>query len=108
MFSYINEELVNLIPELFPVGDKKSIMGHSMGGHGAIISALKTQQYVCVSSFAPICNLKDTDWGRQAFREYGVSDQEAWNVLDLVKETKNRLPFKMDYGTHDEFLEKEL
>jgi S-formylglutathione hydrolase len=69
MFSYINKELPDLVSEVFPVDRKNiSITGFSMGGHGALISALKTGQYRSVSAFAPMSNpTKCESWGIKAF-----------------------------------------
>lgn len=69
MFSYVNEELPNLVSTYFPVSkDNKSITGFSMGGHGALVSALKTGKFRSVSAFAPMGNpSKSSAWGMKAF-----------------------------------------
>ena len=70
MFSYINKELPELVSSYFPVSRSNiSVTGFSMGGHGALISALKTGQYKSVSAFAPISNpSKSANWGIKAFK----------------------------------------
>ena len=69
MYSYVTKELPTLIKEHFPVlPDKQSIFGHSMGGHGALICALKNPgMYKSVSAFSPICNPMNCPWGQKAF-----------------------------------------
>jgi S-formylglutathione hydrolase len=58
-----------------------SISGHSMGGHGALISFLKNpNKYKSVSAFAPICNPVNCDWGKLAFKGYFGDNQDIWNV----------------------------
>ncbi len=57
MYTYITKELPELVKEFFPVGKKMSITGHSMGGHGALVCALRNPAlYESCSAFAPICN----------------------------------------------------
>ncbi|KAF2344274.1 S-formylglutathione hydrolase, partial [Trinorchestia longiramus] len=69
MFSYVNDELPKLVAANFNIiPGKTGIMGHSMGGHGALISALKRPgQYQSVSAFAPICHPSACPWGNKAF-----------------------------------------
>ena len=69
MYSYVTKELPALIKDHFPVlPDKQSIFGHSMGGHGALICALKNPgMYKSVSAFSPICNPMNCAWGQKAF-----------------------------------------
>ncbi len=70
MFTYINKELPELVATYFPVSRTNiSITGFSMGGHGALISALKTGQFKSVSAFAPISNPSQSpNWGQKAFK----------------------------------------
>ena len=72
MYDYVTKELPDLVEELFPVDSKKkSICGHSMGGHGALISYLKNPgKYTSVSAFSPICNPTQCPWGQKAFKGY--------------------------------------
>merc|ERR550534_3069499 len=80
MYSYVTKELPSIInsTESFNVAtDRQSIFGHSMGGHGALISALKNPgMYQSVSSFAPICNPINCPWGLKAFSGYLGDNQE--------------------------------
>lgn len=84
MYQYVTEEL----PALIAAADigvdsvaRRSIMGHSMGGHGALISFLKNPgMFKSVSAFAPICNPVQCDWGKKAFTGYLGEDKEAWKV----------------------------
>jgi len=112
MYSYITKELPRLIQENFPVvADKQSIMGHSMGGHGALICFLKNPGlYKSVSAFAPICNPINCPWGQKAFEGYLGSDMAAWQEYDAVTLTKSYhgppTDILIDQGKADEFLQK--
>ena len=70
MFTYITEELPRVVSTFFPVSkDNMSITGFSMGGHGAIVCALKTGKYKSASGFAPICNPTASErWGQKAYK----------------------------------------
>ncbi|KAL7305746.1 hypothetical protein TKK_0001996 [Trichogramma kaykai] len=114
MFSYITSELPSLINSKFPtIKDKQSIMGHSMGGHGALICALKCQgQYKSVSAFAPICNPVRSVWGQKAFAGYlgGKEGEENnhWKVWDATELSKvyngPPLDILIDQGKDDSFM----
>lgn len=68
MYSYVTKELPALVKANFNVNEKASIMGHSMGGHGALICFLKNPElFESVSAFAPICNPVNCPWGQKAF-----------------------------------------
>lgn len=112
MFDYISAELPHLVEQNFPVTKKRAISGHSMGGHGALMVAIKLPQYfVSVSAFAPIANPVNCPWGQKAFAAYLGADQEIWKQYDSVELLKARglsLPLLVDTGTADEFLEKQL
>lgn len=112
MYDYVTEELPALIRENFPVNDKCSISGHSMGGHGALVCALRNPgQYKAVSAFAPICNPSDVPWGEKAFRGYLGDDKSEWAEYDaslLVLTATEKLPILVDQGSHDNFLEEQL
>ena len=112
MYSYVVEELPALIAEHFPVKpERQGIFGHSMGGHGALICALKNpQKYKSVSAFAPIAAPMRCPWGQKAFSNYLGSDQEAWRAYDaseLVLTSSFKRPILIDQGTVDSFLEKQ-
>jgi len=113
MYDYITQELPALISANFPVnGDKASIMGHSMGGHGALTIALKNPgKYKAVSAFAPICSPLNCPWGHKALGNYIGDNREAWKQYDsceLIKTAQERLPVLVDQGTADNFLEEQL
>ena len=112
MYSYIVDELPQLIEENFPVSKIKSISGHSMGGHGALTIGLKnSDQYQSISAFSPIVNPMRAPWGKKAFTEYLGSDFSTWKDYDtceLLKLQKTRLPILVDQGDADQFLEEQL
>ncbi|SBS32296.1 S-formylglutathione hydrolase YeiG [Marinomonas aquimarina] len=112
MYDYVVKELPTLVEEHFPVTDKRSISGHSMGGHGALICALKNPgRYQSVSAFAPITNPTQCPWGEKAFTGYLGDDREAWKAWDtceLIATASERLPLLVDQGEADNFLEEQL
>jgi S-formylglutathione hydrolase len=113
MYSYVTQELPGLIATLLPVSAKKSVFGHSMGGHGALVVALRnSEQYQSVSAFAPIANPVDCPWGHKCFGNYLGSDRTTWNAYDateLVKTYTGRpLEILIDQGSADGFLENQL
>ncbi|XP_076435560.1 S-formylglutathione hydrolase-like isoform X2 [Babylonia areolata] len=111
MYSYITKELPALINANFPTQpDKQSIFGHSMGGHGALVCALKNPgMYRSVSAFAPICNPSQCPWGKKAFTGYLGTDLPAWQAYDatclLHKYSGPSLELLVDQGKSDNFLE---
>lgn len=112
MYDYILGELPQLIEANFPVTGKRSISGHSMGGHGALVLALRNPgQYQSASAFSPIANPADCPWGRKAFSAYLGDDQTKWAEYDaskLMRDPKNAVPMLVDQGLGDEFLEEQL
>ena len=113
MYSYIVGELPALIAENFPIQpEKKGIFGHSMGGHGALICALKNpQQYQSVSAFSPIAAPMRCPWGEKAFTNYLGADKETWRDYDaseLVLTVNYNHSILIDQGTSDQFLAKQL
>ncbi|XP_067204905.1 S-formylglutathione hydrolase [Linepithema humile] len=114
MYSYITKELPALINKEFPtLPNKQSIMGHSMGGHGALICALKNPgQFKTVSAFAPISNPIQCPWGKKAFSGYlGESEaNDAWKEWDATELMKNYngplLDILIDQGKDDQFLKQ--
>ena len=91
MYTYVTEELSELVCSSFPVlSDKQSIFGHSMGGHGALVCALKNPgKYKSVSAFAPICNPINCPWGQKAFSGYLGNDRECWKEYDATELVKH-------------------
>jgi len=113
MYDYIVSELPALINREFPVDPSRaSISGHSMGGHGALIIALKNpESFVSASAFSPICAPTQCAWGQKAFSNYLGGSPEDWLALDtvaLVGQSKTRLPILIDQGVADTFLEEQL
>ncbi|XP_013389455.1 S-formylglutathione hydrolase-like [Lingula anatina] len=110
MHSYITKELQQLVNASFPVSGKQSVFGHSMGGHGALICALKNPgMFSSVSAFSPICNPCECAWGQKAFTGYLGSDKEAWKAHDascLVKSYSGPPlgDILIDQGKDDNFL----
>lgn len=110
MYSYVTKELPFIMKENFPVDTtRQGIFGHSMGGHGALICALKNPgMYKSVSAFAPICNPVNCPWGQKAFSNYLGDDKKAWEEYDatcLVQKYKGPpLWFLIDQGKDDSFL----
>ncbi|MBE9041272.1 S-formylglutathione hydrolase [Oscillatoriales cyanobacterium LEGE 11467] len=110
MYRYVTEELPQLVADRFPIlPEKQGISGHSMGGHGALICALKNpDRYRSVSAFAPICAPTRCQWGEKAFSHYLGGDRTAWKAYDaseLVLNAKYDRPILIDQGTADKFLE---
>ncbi|BEH12847.1 S-formylglutathione hydrolase [Marinobacter shengliensis] len=112
MCDYVVKELPQLVENELPLSGERSVSGHSMGGHGALICALKNPGYYkSVSAFAPIANPMACPWGQKAFKGYLGDDQskwEAWDATRLIPTAKERLPLLVDQGTADEFLETQL
>ncbi|MBD2548004.1 S-formylglutathione hydrolase [Microcystis elabens FACHB-917] len=113
MHSYVVEELPALLEAELPLMcDARSISGHSMGGHGALVAALRHPgRYRSVSAFAPIAHPSACPWGRKAFSAYLGPDRGAWAAWDatlLLAAAAERLPLLVDQGTADPFLESQL
>ena len=111
MYSYVTQELPALINSNFSVKtDKQSIFGHSMGGHGALICALKNpRQYLSVSAFAPIAAPMKCPWGDKLFGAYLGEDKSKWAQYDaseLVKQTQLDSTILIDQGTDDTFYQQ--
>ena len=111
MYDYITQELPALVEKEFAIiPNVKSISGHSMGGHGALICALKNPQaYQSVSAFSPICNPVECDWGKGCFGTYLGEDTSTWQSYDatlLVKDGAKVNDILIDQGTGDEFYDE--
>ena len=87
-------------------------MGHSMGGHGALVIALRNPGlYQAVSAFSPIVAPSQVPWGRKAFAAYLGEDEAEWAAYDataLLEAAQERLPILIDQGDADDFLQKQL
>jgi len=113
MYSYITEELPELVFAQFPARqDAQGIFGHSMGGHGALTIALKNPQiYRSVSAFSPICAPMRAPWGEKAFSGYLGPERNVWRDYDateLVIRGNRTSQILIDQGGADEFLESQL
>ena len=112
MYDYVVKELPELVEALFPINDRRSISGHSMGGHGALMIALRnSKSYSSASALSPICNPIDCPWGQKAFANYLGGDRSAWKEYDsteLIKTSDNCVPILIDQGGSDEFLIEQL
>jgi len=128
MLSYVTEEIMDVLKSIADIGarvdfDRISIMGHSMGGHGALTIAMRDiEKYRAVSAFAPIANpsSEDCPWGKKAFTGYfGTEDKEMWlkhDATEIVKSTEDfseKKNFKtfailIDQGDCDNFYQTQL
>jgi S-formylglutathione hydrolase len=113
MASYINRELPALIEAEFPVvPGRRGIFGHSMGGHGALVSAFRQPpMWQSVSALAPIANPVAVPWGEKAFSNYLGADRTAWAEWDaslLMAGSKRPGLILVDQGLSDPFLETQL
>jgi len=113
MWSYVTEELPALIAAHFPADmDRQSIMGHSMGGHGALTIGLTLpERFRAVSAFAPIVAPSQVPWGEKALGGYLGDDRASWRRHDAVAliEDGARVPAMLvDQGDADQFLEEQL
>ncbi len=113
MYSYVTRELPALVAASFPADPaRQGIFGHSMGGHGALVCALRNpEQYRSVSAFAPICAPSQCPWGHKAFGGYLGDDRSAWAQYDataLVRERPHPGRILVDQGLADKFLADQL
>ena len=112
MHDYVVHELPALIEAHFPVSQRRGISGHSMGGHGALVCALRNPgRYQSVSAFAPISNPSNCPWGEKAFSRYLGEDRARWREWDacaLLAQTAEKLPILIDQGDRDDFLDSQL
>lgn len=125
MFDYVVKELPALVQAEFPVTAARGLMGHSMGGHGALVIGLREPSaFQSLSAFSPIASPSVVPWGQKAFRAYLGSDETAWRAYDAVallgrtaplgrtaaaaSQPSARLPILVDVGSNDPFLETQL
>lgn len=117
MYSYVTEELPELMRDTFPRKadpGRQGIFGHSMGGHGALVLALRNPDlYSSVSAFAPAAAPTRAPWGEKAFSNYLGEDREEWRAYDATELVREK-PFAdgreilVDQGTEDQFLDEQL
>lgn len=112
MYDYVVDELPDLIESELPADARRSLSGHSMGGHGALMIALRNPgRYRSVSAFSPIVAPAEVPWGQKAFSAYLGTDRNAWLPYDstaLLARAQTNLPILIDQGDADEFLEAQL
>ena len=113
MYDYIVDELPALVSANLPIDSNRSgILGHSMGGHGALTIALKNpDRYRSVSAFSPICSPLQCPWGHKALSHYIGEDRATWRQYDsseLVRSASQKLPALVDQGGADDFLAEQL
>ena len=113
MWSYVTDELPALVAAEFPADPtRQSIMGHSMGGHGALTIGLTyPERFKAVSAFAPIVAPSQVPWGQKALAGYLGEDRAAWRKHDAVAliEDGARVPaLLVDQGEADNFLAEQL
>lgn len=116
MYSYVTRELPNVISTHFAADAKRQgIMGHSMGGHGALVLGLRNpDQYRSISAFAPIAAPMQCPWGQKAFAGYLGSDTASWAAYDAtalvcsISDGAKRPPILIDQGLSDQFLAQQL
>ncbi|WP_373047561.1 S-formylglutathione hydrolase [Vulgatibacter sp.] len=110
MHDYVVHELPQLVEAELPFSGRRGISGHSMGGHGALVCALRNPgRYQSLSAFAPITNPTESAWGQKAFSRFFGEDREAWAGWDatrLIGSARERLPILVDQGDADGFLDK--
>ena len=113
MAQYVNQELPALVEAEFPVRtDRRGVFGHSMGGHGALVTALRDPgRWRSMSAFAPISNPAAVPWGQKAFTGYLGEDRAAWEEWDataLLRRGAYPGPILVDQGDADQFLPVQL
>ncbi|PJG60713.1 S-formylglutathione hydrolase [Aeromonas cavernicola] len=117
MYHYVTRELPEIIETYFPVSTRRAISGHSMGGHGALIAALREPgRYRSVSAFSPISNPSRCSWGQKAFSAYLGSHPlqwQEWDACQLLRRYESKpeikpLPMLVEVGLDDPFLSEQL
>lgn len=112
MYDYVVDELPALIENRFPANGRRAVSGHSMGGHGALVVALRNPgRYRSVSAFSPVVAPSRVPWGEKAFAAYLGDDREAWKQWDaceLVAGAQEKLPLLIEQGGADGFLAEQL
>ncbi|MFQ2101799.1 S-formylglutathione hydrolase [Aeromonas sanarellii] len=113
MYDYVTRELPELIETHFPVSTRRAISGHSMGGHGALIAALREPgRYRSVSAFSPISHPSRCPWGQKALGAYLGNNPLLWQEWDACQLLRHHdsppLPTLVDVGLDDPFLAEQL
>jgi S-formylglutathione hydrolase len=113
MRSYIEDELPDVIAANFPADmSRQSIMGHSMGGHGALTIGLRNpDRFKSISAFAPIASPINCAWGQKALAGYLGPDKQSWRQYDacaLIEDGARASAILLDQGAADNFLIEQL
>lgn len=113
MFSYVTEELPALVDAHFPTDPaRRGVFGHSMGGHGALVAALRRPDvFRSCSAFAPISAPMECPWGHKALGNYLGQDRVAWARYDasaLMRDRPLAREILVDQGLADKFLVEQL
>lgn len=112
MYDYVVNELPKIIENHFPVNQQRVISGHSMGGHGALMIALRNPNlYQSASAFSPVSNPVNCPWGKKAFSAYLGADTKQWlqyDTSELMTLAQQKIPMLVDQGDKDDFLEEQL
>ena len=107
MYDYILDELPKCVEAQFPLTDKRSIAGHSMGGHGALVIGVRNpERYQSISAFSPITHPTQCPWGEYAFTQYLGGNRDAWkdyDAVELIKAYGQVRPIRVDQGLADTF-----
>ena len=111
MYDYVRDELPAVVNANLPVdAARKSISGHSMGGHGALIIGIRNaQSYRSVSAFAPIASASRSAWGQHALTAYLGADRQRWRDYDaaeVIRTKPSRHELLVDQGMADPYLEQ--
>ena len=111
MYDYIRDELVDIVNANLPVDpERKSISGHSMGGHGALVIGVgNPERYRSVSAFAPISSSSLSAWGQHALTAYLGTDRQSWLAYDasaVIRAKPSRHELLVDQGGADPYLEQ--
>ena len=111
MYDYIRDELPTVVNANLPVDPaRKSISGHSMGGHGALIIGVRNaEHYRSVSAFAPIASASRSAWGQHALTAYLGPDRERWREYDAAEVIRTRPSsheLLVDQGMADPYLDQ--
>ena len=111
MYDYIRDELVEVVNANLPIdAERKSISGHSMGGHGALLIGVRNpERYRSVSAFAPISSSSLSAWGRHALTAYLGTDPQSWVDCDaaaVIRAKPSHHELLVDQGGGDPYLEQ--
>jgi S-formylglutathione hydrolase len=113
MYSYVVHELPEVVAAHFgPLSGRQGIFGHSMGGHGALVCALRSpERYASVSAFAPVCAASRCPWGEKALARYLGPERQSWLAYDaaeLARAKRHGATLLVDQGRADKFLDEQL